>query len=417
METISEALTLKEQGKLSEAVQKLKDYVSEADEAEQFDIAQLLHEWGLLNDAKEVYEDILILNPGDHYVKLMLSEIHTDLGNDQEVIDLLEDIEPEDEAYIPALVQMADLYQSQGLFEVAEQKLLEAKDLDTDEPIIDLALAELAFSNAEYLKAIPFYQRIEKYDEDLDVVDIKERLAEALSAVGKWEEALSYYEKIKIESPDQMFKYGYTAFQLSRYQVAMNTWNELIELDPDYTSVYPLLAHAYDQEGAPQEAFDITVRGISKDEHNHELYYNAAMYAFTISREADAIDYLKQAIAIDPSYEDAVEQLVRIYQEKNQFEDAKELVDSLIQYEGYPPVYNFYLATINEELENFNEASIHYSKAYESFKEDPEFLRSYGFFLIEEGKTTNAIEVLTKYVNVRPEDEEVNEYLERMHSE
>ncbi|MDQ0158482.1 tetratricopeptide repeat protein [Alkalibacillus salilacus] len=417
METISEALELKNEGKISEAVQLLKDYVAEADDAERLDIAQLLQEWGLLNDAKEVYEDMLVLYPDDHYVKLLLAEIYTDLGEDDRVIDLLEDIDEEAEAYIPALVQLADLYQSQGLYEVAEKKLNEAKAVDPEEPIIDLALGELAFSNGEYQKSIPYYEKVEKYDGEISVVNIKERLAESLSSVGNWEQALHYYEQIELETPDQLFKYGYTAYQLDRYDICTRVWNQLIDLDPEYTSVYPMLAQALYEEGAVQEAFDTTVQGIQKDEHNNELYLLAAQYAMKLQKSEDAVHYLQESLAIDPAYEDGAEMLLHIYFENDEYMKAKELVDELMSYEGYPVVLNWRSAQIYNELEEFDQAKNMYKQAAISYANDPDFLKEYGLFLMEEGETELALKQLTKYLQIIPDDEEIREFVARIQDE
>ncbi|NIK12300.1 tetratricopeptide repeat protein [Alkalibacillus almallahensis] len=417
METISEALELKNEGKISEAVQLLKNYIAEADDAERLDIAQLLQEWGLLNDAKEVYEDMLVLYPDDHYVKLLLAEIYTDLGEDDRVIDLLEDIDEEAEAYIPALVQLADLYQSQGLYEVAEKKLNEAKAVDPEEPIIDLALGELAFSNGEYQKSIPYYEKVEKYDGEISVVNIKERLAESLSSVGNWEQALHYYEQIELETPDQLFKYGYTAYQLDRYDICTRVWNQLIDLDPEYTSVYPMLAQALYEEGAVQEAFDTTVQGIQKDEHNNELYLLAAQFALKLQKTDDAVQYLQESLAIDPAYEDGAEMLLHIYFENDEYMKAKELVDELMSYEGYPVVLNWRSAQIYNELEEFDQAKNMYKQAAISYADDPDFLKEYGLFLMEEGETELALKQLTKYLTIIPDDEEIREFVERIQDE
>ncbi|GAA0458945.1 tetratricopeptide repeat protein [Alkalibacillus silvisoli] len=414
METISEALELKNEGKISEAVQLLKSYVNEADDVERFDVAQLLHEWGLLNDASDVYEDMLVIYPKDCYVKLLLAEVYIELGEDEKVIDLLESIDPEDDSYVTSLVVFADFYQSQGLFEVAEKKLEEAKSIEPDEPIIDLAFAELAFSNGEYQKSIPFYQKVERYDDEIDAVNIKERLAEVLSSVGNWEEALSYYELIELETPDQLFKYGYTAFQLDRYDISTRVWNQLIGVDAEYTSVYPLLAQALYEEGALQEAFNTTVQGIEKDEHNNELYLLAAQYAVKLKKLEKAVDYLKEALAIDPAYEDGIELLLTLYIENEQYNEAKDLVEELMRLEGYPVVLNWRAAQVYNELEEYELAKTHFEQAAPSYSEEPDFLKEYGMFLVEEGDFYKAKQILDSYLKVIPEDDEVREFLTRM---
>src|SRR5699024_11877433 len=75
-------------------------------------------------------------------------------------IELLTSISEDDPAYLQALLQLADLYQSEGLFEVAESKLLEAKNIQPDEPIIDFALGEFFFSTGEYQRAIIHYEKL-----------------------------------------------------------------------------------------------------------------------------------------------------------------------------------------------------------------------------------------------------------------
>lgn len=129
MDIINQALQLKDQDKINDAIQLLQEYQRSAGEEERLEIAQLFQDWGLMNDAIAIYEDMLLLYPEDSHIKLLLAEIYTDIGDDEKVIELMEAISPEEEAYVPALVQLADLYQTQGLFEVSEQKLLEAKDL------------------------------------------------------------------------------------------------------------------------------------------------------------------------------------------------------------------------------------------------------------------------------------------------
>ncbi|PKR78845.1 hypothetical protein CEY16_03570 [Halalkalibacillus sediminis] len=414
MEVIEQAMHLSKDGHFDEAIKKLQSYTHEANDEERLVIAEIFHEWGLLNDAKMIYEDMLVHHPHEHEIRLSLAEIYTDLNDDEAVLEVLHEIDPSEPAYVPALVQLADLYQTQGLFEVAEQKLFEAKDIEPEEPIIDFALAELSFSNGEYQKAIPFYEKVIKHQDEFTFVDVKERLAECLSSVGNWEEALKYFQQIKLETPDALFKYGYTAYQLERYDISVHSWNQLLDLDPEYTSVYPYLAKAYEAEGALPEAYDILVKGINKDKHNKELFYTIAMIALRLDRYEQAEDYLQQSIAIDPGYEDAIEELITLFFEQEKWEQAQELVEELMKYEGYPEVVNWYGAKIFNELEEFDKSKELFEKAYPSFKDHSKFLREYGFFLIEEGEHEKAKPVLIDYLKIEPEDEEVQEFLGRM---
>ncbi|MBR7553248.1 tetratricopeptide repeat protein [Allobacillus sp. GCM10007491] len=417
MDIINQALQLKDQDKINDAIQLLQEYQRSAGEDERIEIAQLFQDWGLMNDAIAIYEDMLLLYPEDSHIKLLLAEIYTDIGDDEKVIELMETIRPEEEAYVPALVQLADLYQTQGLFEVSEQKLLEAKDISPNEPIIDLALAELAFSNGEFQKAIPYYERIERMEEEVSIVNVKERLAESLSSLGNWEEALRYYEMITLDHPDQLFKYGYTAYQLERYQVAIEAWRKLLEIDQDYTSVYPLLATSLHEEGAVQEAFEALEQGIQKDEFNNELYLLAAEYAVELGNRKDAESYLKQSLSLDPGFEEAAERLLELYEDDLDYEAANDLLDELLSYEAYPDILLWRKAQVSIELELFDQAKQAYEKAYPSFKEQPDFLKEYGYFMNEEGNREQSLSLLEAYLTFRPEDEEVSDFVSRLTNE
>src|SRR5699024_6862897 len=118
---------------------------------------------------------------------------YIEMEHDEAAIDLLDQIKEDDEAYVQALVQMADLYQAQGLFEVAEQKLLLAKQKEPNEIIIDFALGELLFSTGAYQKAIAYYERILVHEHEVANVSIYDRLAEAYAAIGEYEEALHIF--------------------------------------------------------------------------------------------------------------------------------------------------------------------------------------------------------------------------------
>ncbi len=124
---------------------------------------------------------------------------------------------------------MADLYQMQGLFEVSEQKLLQAKSMLQDEPVIDFALGELYFTQGSYAKAVPYYEETAKERHEIGGVNVHQRLAESLSAAGEFEEAISWYEKAAAEhtEPNTIFGYGFTAYQAGMVKTAIKRLSDL----------------------------------------------------------------------------------------------------------------------------------------------------------------------------------------------
>src|SRR5699024_101152 len=239
LEDLQYANSLLQENRVDEALKLIESKAEIADLDEQFTIGELYFDWGFLDEALETFQKIEAVLPTEGQVKLFIASIYTELENDSDAIETLTQIDSSDEFYLPSLMQLADLYESQGLFEVAELKLREAKSLDEDEIIIDFALGELFFSIGEYNKAIIHYEIVNKKDND------------------------------------SLFKYGFIASQVNRNDIAINAWTELIERDKDYQSVYVELANVHIEEEMKEEAYDIIKEGLKIDEFNKELYFMA----------------------------------------------------------------------------------------------------------------------------------------------
>ncbi|MCP3030702.1 tetratricopeptide repeat protein [Halobacillus sp. A1] len=414
MEEIHRAIQAMEADKTEEALQILQQYLPEADEEERFTITELYIQWGMLEEAKIILLELMQRYPKEAELKVMMSEIHIDLNEDEEAINLLNEFTPEDEGYLESLLQLADLYQSQGLFEVAEQKLLTAKQLEPNEAVIDFALGELAFSNGEYNKCIPFYENALHHQPVIADIEVATRLAEAYAAHGEFEKSLEYFEKVEEDNADVMFRYGFVAFQAMRNDIAIHVWERLIDDDPYYQSVYPLLAQAYESEGMPSEALEMAKKGLAKDEYNKELFHLAGTLSHKSGDKDSGYKYMREAVALDPGYKEAVLFLIENYKSDGDQESIIELINQLLSLGEEDPDYLFELAKAYEEEEDYNQALVHYQNAYPSLRNDDVFLKAYGYFLVEEGRMEEGKNVLKEYLAIEPSNTEVEEFISRL---
>ncbi|WP_082233998.1 tetratricopeptide repeat protein [Halobacillus massiliensis] len=414
MEEIHKAIQAMEAQKTEEAIDILQKYLPQADEEERFTITELYIQWGMLEEAKMILQELMQRYPKEIELKVMMAEIHIDLNEDEEAIELLNDFTPEDEGYLESLIQLADLYQSQGLFEVAEQKLLIAKQLEPNEAIIDFALGELAFSNGEYNKCIPFYENAMHHQPVIADIEVATRLAEAYAANGDFEQALDYFQQVQEDNAEVMFRYGFVAYQAQRNDIAIKVWEKLLDEDPYYQSAYPLLARAYDAEGMPEEALAMTKKGLSKDEYNKELFHLAGSLSHKAGDKKAGYEYMREAVALDPGYKEAVLFLIENYKSDGDYEAIIELINQLISMGEEDPNLHYELAKAYEEEEDYEQALVHYQTAYPSLKEDDAFLKSYGYFLIEEGRLSEGRKVLEEYLAVDPSDTEIIEFVHRL---
>lgn len=414
MDTINEAIQLVETGNIDDAMTLLADKTTNASDDEKFMIVELYYEWGFFEEAIKLLEDLMAKYPQEGEIIALLAEINIELEKDDIAIELLNSINSDDPFYAAALIQLADLYQAQGLFEVSEQKLMEAKRLYPDELVIDFALGELLFSIGQPNRAIPFYERVVKETKEMNQILIEERLAESYASIGNYEAALAYYERLDSEHPDILFKYGFTAFQQKRHDLAIQVWKKLIEIDPYYHTVYEELARALKEENLMEDAFEIVQKGLEMDEFNKGLFFQAGELSYELERIEESIDYLQNALALDQDYKKAVLYLVRIYKDIDKHEEIIRLITDIKATGALDPLYDWMLARAYNEMEEYKEALQSYKEASIGLQDDVEFLKEYGYFLMEEGLVQEAKQTLMKYSELEPLDEEVVEYLERL---
>ncbi len=410
-------ITALEEGNLEKAKKDYKKVMESGTDEEKYLLAEDLQHLGFLQETVDLYENLLKKYPGEGDLIVGLSEVFVEMDNEEKAIELLLTLSEQDPEYPRALLLLADLYQMQGLHEVSERKLVQAKQLLPNEEVIDFALAELYMELGRFLEAIRFYNSLlAGGTTEIAGVHIHQRLAEAYSVGGAFEEALKHYEKASSNSLEinTLFGYGFTAYQAGFYETAIEKFISVKELDPEYSSVYLLLAKAYEHEEKLKESFETVQEGISKDEFNKELYLFGGKIALKQVLEEDAESLLRQSLALDPGYSEAAFTLNKLFFTNERYSDVLEIINMLkAEGEEDPQIY-WDSAKAFEGLEQYNDALNHYRTAYTYFKNHEEFLIEYGEFLIEEGLREEAIEIYKELLRQDPSNVEWQEMIESL---
>ena len=372
-----------------------------------------------MEQAFELYEHLLISHPNEGELLLSLAEICIELDKEDEALELVQKVKKDDPLYASALLLEADLYGLNGLDEVAYKKLLEAKKIYPDEILIDFALGEQCYVQGSFQEAIQYYQTVLNEQEEIANISIHQRIAEAYSNLGQFEEALPFYEKSlehKVEL-NTLFQYGLTAYQAGHYKTAIDQLMKLKAMDHEFHSLYFYLAASHEQLGEYETAFSILKEGIKQDEFNKELYFKAGKLALKLNEQDQAENYFREAIAIDPGYLEASITLSKYLIQMNRHEDCIETINSVMEFGENDPQFDWLLATCHNELENYEEANKYYTEAYEAFNQDEDFLHEYGYFLLEEGNTKLAVEQFNKLLLLSPWNEEYLSILDKLQNE
>lgn len=416
MDKISRIITQLENGQQQEAFHGFEEILANGSNDERLLLGEELMEYGFLDEARKLFEKLLDTYPDEGEILIVLAEIMIEQGEEDEALDILSKMKEHDPSYPQSLLLQADIYLMEGLFEVSEQKLLQAKSALPEEVIVDFALGELYSEQGKFIEAIRFYEKVLPVEQEIAGVNIHQRLGDAYSAGGAFEEALIHYEQSLDEHLEinTLFQYALTAFQAGRNKTAIEKFTELKELDPEYHSLYLFLAKAYEREEELGLSFNAIKEGLRFDEYNKDLSFYGGKLALKLGQEQEAEKLLRQALALDPEFIEAGLTLNKLLVHQERYEDVLEIIRLFEESGIEEPQMIWDEARVLQQLEKYSQSLNKYQLAYTFFKNDEDFLSDYGYFLLEEGKREEAAELFSMLLKKDPTNVEYEELVQRL---
>ena len=390
----------------------VNDLIDRVEKSGDFDLlyeaAGLLINYGYVGQADHIYETLISYMPDEPQLKIDRANTLMELGDEDDALLLLSEVTPDQEEYVQALLALADYYQMIGMAEAALGKVKEALSRSPHEPVIRFAYAELLLDAGRYLEAAKYYSELnDEGHNEIAGIAVQLRVAESYSAGAAYEEALPYYEEMLKEDqlPDTLFGAAYSYYQSNQPERSIQLLDNLIGMDPDYFSAYMLAGQAHAKLDDDEKAYELFEQGIKRDEFDKELRLSAGKSALKLGLPLEAEEHLKQAIALDPEYIDAIITLASLYHEREDDEKLLRLLTDLNEDQMDIPLLSAFKAYALEREEQYAHAYVSYSKAYVGMKDDPSFLDKYARFLLDEGKREEAIEVVKTLVMLAPNEE------------
>lgn len=416
MNSVNKIITQLENGQHEEALIGYEQILTFGSNEERFLLAEEFFQYGFIKESQNLIQRLLEIYPEEGELLVLLAETFIELGNEEQAILILEKIHVEDSSFPESLLLLADLYQMEGLYEVSEQKLLKAKGLLPNEIVIDFALGETYAEQGKFSDAIRCYEKVLETEEEIAGVNVNQRMADSISSGGAFEDALPYYEKAlstKLEI-NTLFNYAFTALQAGFNNKAIEKFLELKEIDPEYYSLYIHLARAYEREEEPEKGYFVLKEGLNYDEFNKDLFFYAGKLALKIGNEDEAEKMLREALALDPELTEAALTLNKLLIHQERYEDVIEIIKLMEDGGEVEPRFLWDSAVAYQNLEEYSEALNRYESAYTFYKDTTEFLIDYGYFLMEEGKQIEAVEIFTKLLKMDPSNEEFLDVWQRL---
>ncbi len=397
-------------GHLKAAYQLLDKAMSNDDDETLFNLAGELAALGLTDKAGAIYRLLLKRYPDEDQLKTSLAELAIDDGQNDEALQYLSQVSPQSPAYVQSLLVAADLYQTEGEFEVCESKLLAAYQLAPDEPAVLFACAEYYYLVGNFERAIPFYFALIKTGTtSFSNVDLARRLAMCYAQRGRYEQALGYFQQVApaAMTSDLRFQTGLTQLHLKHYAQAEDTLKQLIDDDPQYTSAYQQLAHVYQEEHKLDLAFKTLQEGIGMDEYNEQLYVQAGQLAEQLGDQDQAADYLAHAHQLDPENITVALAYSHFLLQNGQYQQNLQLLRPLADDDDVDPQVEWNIGRSYVGLDQLKKAGPYFQAAAPLLNDDSQFLRDYVQWARATGDLTTLKSILRQYLQLEPTDTEM----------
>ena len=374
-----------------------------------YELATYLEGIGFYPQAKEIYLKIVEDFPE---VNLNLATIASEDGQIEESFAYLEEIKSDSDWYVSALALKADLYQMEGLTDVAREKLLEALTYSED-PLLILGLAELDSELENYQEAIQGYAQLDNrsiYEQT--GISTYQRIGFAYAQLGKFETATEFLEKaLELEYDDlTAFELASLYFDQEEYQKAVLYFKQLDTISPDFEGYEYGYSQALHKEHQAQEALLIAKKGLEKNPFETRLLLAASQFSYELHDASGAENYLLTAKEDAEDTEEILLRLATIYLEQERYEDILDLQSE----EPENLLTKWMIARSYQEMDDLDTAYEHYQELAGDLKDNPEFLEHYIYLLRELGYFEEAKVNAQAYLKLVPDDVQMQELYERL---
>ena len=373
------------------------------------DLGEYLESIGFFLQAKRIYNKLAPLYP---QVNLNLAAIASEDGDLEEAFGYLEEISSNDPWYVNALLIKADLYQMEGLPDVAREKLIEASQL-SDDPIITFGLAEIDFELGNFTQAIKEYASLDNrtiYEQT--GISTYQRIGVSYASLGKFEAAIEFLQKaIEIEYDEStVFELAVILYDQEDYQKANLYFKQLDTLSPDfegYEYIYAMSLHADNQAEA---ALLMAQQGLNKNPFDSQLALLASQVSYELHDTEKAESYLLDAWNNADDLEEIALRLTNLYLDQERYEDILDLEDQ--DWDNVLTRWN--IARSYQALEDIEKAQELYGELHRDLRDNPEFLEEYIYLLRECGELERAKQEAQHYLSLVPDDSVMQEFYDSL---
>ncbi|MCQ9277832.1 tetratricopeptide repeat protein [Staphylococcus borealis] len=377
-----------------------------------FILGETLYNFGLTPQGLEVFRTLYHKYPDEselliYFIEGLMSENQTD-----EALEYLSQVAISTEK----LMLEADLYQQINMTEVAIDKLLEARELEPNDPIIHFALAELLYFDGQYLRATREYEVVLDTGEyEVNGINLFARMADCALQSGNYSDAINLYDEINEDemTSEDFFKKAIAYEKNDITQEAIKITKNLLSKDPDFIQGYFYLQSLYENEKKYPDAIETGKEGLRLNQFYKELMVSTGSLEIEHGDANEGVELLKQALEVDNAYHEPLLILSDLFRNEEDYEAIIALL-SYVDEDDLDPVFMWHLAHAFGQEERDKEAQHFFELAYPTMKTQSAFLSDYYYYLIEIGNKEKAMTLLQQLLEMDPSNETWQEEANRL---
>ncbi|WP_415426186.1 tetratricopeptide repeat protein [Staphylococcus borealis] len=398
--------------KLDHLDTRVNDALNSNNDDALFILGETLYNFGLTPQGLEVFRTLYHKYPDEselliYFIEGLMSENQTD-----EALEYLSQVAISTEK----LMLEADLYQQINMTEVAIDKLLEARELEPNDPIIHFALAELLYFDGQYLRATREYEVVLDTGEyEVNGINLFARMADCALQSGNYSDAINLYDEINEDemTSEDFFKKAIAYEKNDITQEAIKITKNLLSKDPDFIQGYFYLQSLYENEKNYPDAIETGKEGLRLNQFYKELMVSTGSLEIEHGDANEGVELLKQALEVDNAYHEPLLILSDLFRNEEDYEAIIALL-SYVDEDDLDPVFMWHLAHAFGQEERDKEAQHFFELAYPTMKTQSAFLSDYYYYLIEIGNKEKAMALLQQLLEMDPSNETWQEEANRL---
>lgn len=398
--------------KLDNLDSRVNDALTSNNDDALFILGETLYNFGLTPQGLEVFRTLYHKYPDEselliYFIEGLMSENQTD-----EALEYLSQVAISTEK----LMLEADLYQQINMTEVAIDKLIEARELEPNDPIIHFALAEMLYFDGQYLRATREYEVVLDTGEyEVNGINLFARMADCALQSGNYSDAINLYDEINEDemTSEDFFKKAIAYEKNDITHEAIKITKNLLSKDPDFIQGYFYLQSLYENEKNYPDAIVTGKEGLRLNQFYKELMVSTGSLEIEHGDANEGVELLKQALEVDNAYHEPLLILSDLFRNEEDYEAIIALL-SYVDEDDLDPVFMWHLAHAFGQEERDKEAQHFFELAYPTMKTQSAFLSDYYYYLIEIGYKEKAKTILQQLIEMDPSNETWQEEANRL---